>query len=234
MIANHRVLSIIRDMAIIIKENESLAPHTIYKIGGAARFFVEAHTAAEIEEAVRFAADRGIRFFVMGAGSNTLVSDEGFDGMVIRMTGGEIKIDGERMTVDAGVMMARAAAEAARQGMSGFAWAIGVPGTIGGSVRGNAGCFGHEMKDVVESVEVFDAVTSASVHYPASSIQFDYRDSIFKRHPERIVLSATLQLQKGDAATIQQEIRAMSVERSAKQDIGAKCCGCIFKNHAWP
>ncbi|MFY9462761.1 MAG: UDP-N-acetylmuramate dehydrogenase [Candidatus Sungiibacteriota bacterium] len=257
MIANRPVLPIIHDMMIEIKEHEPLAPHTIYKIGGTARFFASVKNRAELEEALKFATDHGAPFFIMGAGSNTLVSDKGFDGMVIRMAGGEIKIDGEpsnttlavaegdknevakvdilgeRMTADAGVMMARAAAEAARAGLAGFAWAIGVPGTIGGSVRGNAGCFGNEMKDVVESVDVFDAIKATSYKIQATSCQFAYRDSIFKRHSEWVVVSATLKLGKGDSAIIQQEIRAMSMERAAKQDIGAKSCGCIFKNPAW-
>jgi len=236
-------------MAIEIKEHELLAPHTIYKIGGAARFFAEAKNRGELEEALRCAAEKRALFFIMGAGSNTLVSDQGFDGMVIRMIGGEIKIDGERMIVDAGVMMARAASEAARQGLAGFAWAIGVPGTMGGSVRGNAGCFGHEMRDVVESVQVLKITNYKSQITNKSEIQksnfqitelnsgeceFGYRDSVFKRHPEWVILSATLKLDKGDPATIQQEIRAMSAERAAKQDIGAKSCGCIFKNPSWP
>lgn len=220
-------------MPVVIKENEPLSPHTIYKIGGSARFFTEVKNSVELEEAVRFSLEKDVPFFIMGAGSNTLVSDEGFAGMVIRMTGGEIEIDGERMIADAGVMMARAAAEAARAGLAGFAWAIGVPGTIGGSVRGNAGCFGHEMKDAVESVEVFDTKTAMADNRQSAICEFGYRDSLFKKHPEWIILSATLKLHKGETAAIQSEIRTISAERAAHQDIGAKSCGCIFKNPSW-
>ena len=220
-------------MAFEIKENIPLAPYTIYKIGGAARFFAEVKNADELEEAVRFAAEKSVPFFVMGAGSNILVADTGFQGMIIRMTDGTIRVEEEKMTVDAGVAMARAAAESARAGLAGFAWAVGVPGTIGGSVRGNAGCFGREMKDVVDSVMIFDTVKKATCRMSHVACRFAYRDSIFKRHPEWIVISATLALAPGNSILIQEEIRRTSSERAAKQDIGSKSCGCVFKNPSW-
>lgn len=221
-------------MAIDVKENIPLAPYTIYKIGGPARYFAEARNADDLRESLAYAAEKKAPFFIMGAGSNVLVADKGYDGMVIRMTGGEVRADGERLVADAGVMMARAAGEAARAGLMGFEWGIGVPGTIGGSVRGNAGCFGGEMKDVVASVEVFDAKKVSILNSQVSDCEFGYRDSIFKRHPEWVVLSATMKLKKGETAAIQSEMRRMSAERAAKQDIGTKSCGCIFKNPAWP
>ena len=217
-----------------IQEHISLAPYTIYKIGGLGRYFVEVANAEELKKAVRFAAEKNIPFVLLGAGSNVLVSDNGFDGMVIRMAGGAVSIDGERMAADAGVMMARAVTESGRASLRGFEWGIGVPGSIGGSVRGNAGCFGNEMKDVIESAEVFDVTTQTTKTFSNKDCQFGYRDSIFKTHPEWIILSATLRLRKGDRESIQQEIRRITQERVAKQDIGAKCCGCIFKNTAWP
>lgn len=244
-------------MALVVRENVPLAPYTIYKIGGAARFFAEVKSAEELRQALAFAVQKGLvppapslnsrsdgagrspganfsaGFFIMGAGSNTLVADEGFEGMVIHMTGVSVRVEGENMIVDAGVMMARAAAEAARAGLAGFSWAIGVPGTIGGSVRGNAGCFGREMKDVVESIEVFDAVKATNYKLQATSCEFAYRDSVFKRHPEWIVLSATLKLAHGGTASIQEEIRRISAERTVKQDVGIKSCGCVFKNPSW-
>lgn len=217
-----------------MKENIPLAPYTIYKIGGPARFFVEVADAHELDQAVGFAAEMHISFVILGAGSNVLVSDNGFEGLVIRMKGGNISVQGDHLRVDAGVMMARAVMESGKASLSGFEWGIGVPGTIGGSVRGNAGCFGGEMRDIVESVEVFDFQTAARYTLYAARCEFGYRDSVFKKHPEWIIISAVLKFNKGDAATIQQEIRRISETRVAKQDIGAKCCGCIFKNVPWP
>ncbi|QQG45238.1 MAG: UDP-N-acetylmuramate dehydrogenase [Candidatus Sungiibacteriota bacterium] len=226
-------------MPVTIKENISLAPHTIYKIGGPARYFVETKNSDELKQALDFVATKKVPIFVLGAGSNILVSDKGFDGLVIRMAGGEVKVEGERLTADAGVMMAQAVLKSAQAALSGFEWAIGVPGTIGGSVRGNAGCFGAEMKDVVESVKILDLGKS---DFPRKSdflilkntqCEFSYRDSIFKKHPEWIILSATLKLQKGDPAKIQEKIKRITAERAQKQDIGTKSCGCIFKNISW-
>ena len=225
-------------MSLEIKENISLAPYTIYKIGGAARFFVEARSEDGARKAIEFANEQKLPFVIIGAGSNMLVSDKGFDGVAIRMSGGEVRVDpsadgGERLVCDAGVMMARAVLAAAKVGLAGFEWGIGVPGTIGGSVRGNAGCFGSEMKDVVESVEVFDAAQHAMRKMNNNECEFGYRDYVFKKHPEWIILSARLNLMPGDAAAIQQEVQRITMERLAKQDIGTKCCGCNFKNTVW-
>lgn len=220
-------------MSIEVKENVLLAPHTIYKIGGSARYYAEAKSADDVRDAVTHAAQKGVPFFIMGAGSNVLVSDAGYEGMVIRMIGGNVSTDGDRLTADAGVMMARAVTEAARHGLAGFEWGIGVPGTIGGSVRGNAGCFGSEMKDVVESVEVYDSIQNTKYEIRNADCAFGYRDSIFKKHPEWVVLSATLKLAPGDPAAIQERVRAITSERLSKQAIGAKSCGCIFKNISW-
>lgn len=233
---------------IEIKEHIPLAPYTIYKIGGPARYFTEVKNAEDLREAVQYAAEKQAPFFILGAGSNVLIADRGYDGMAIRMTGGNVRVEGDRLIADAGVMMARAVTEAARHGLAGFEWGIGVPGTIGGSVRGNAGCFGGEMKDVVERVRVLKILNPKSeirnksetqnpklemVDIEGTACDFSYRDSVFKKHPEWIVLSATLRLQKGDPAAIQAEVRRITADRLAKQDIGAKCCGCMFKNSAW-
>ncbi len=227
--------STIISMPVNIQENIALAPHTIYKIGGPAKFFAEVRDSEELSEALNFAAEKNLPFFVLGAGSNMLVSDKGFDGLVIRMAGGGIKVDGERVIVDAGVMMASAVLKSAQAGLAGFEWGIGIPGTIGGSVRGNAGCFGGEMKDVVESIRVFDTgdLGKSDFQLLNSDCEFNYRDSVFKKHPEWIILSATLNLKKGDTKIIQENIKEITVERTQKQDIGTKSCGCIFKNISW-
>lgn len=220
-------------MKISIEKGVQLAPHTIYKIGGPARFFVEVKNYEELRGALQFAEKEKVPFVILGAGSNVLISDKGFSGLLICMKGGNITTDGELLQADAGVMMARASVHAAQVGLSGFEWAIGIPGTIGGSVRGNAGCFGGEMKDVVESVEVFDTQKLTSHKLQTADCGFGYRDSIFKKHPEWIILRAALNLKKGDSRHIQAEVKRVTMERTAKQDIGTKSCGCIFKNVPW-
>lgn len=222
-------------MSIIIQENIILSSYTIYKIGGRARFFVEVKNSEELKEALEMALAHDIKFFILGAGSNILVSDKGFDGLVIRMVGGEIKVEDNKLIVDSGVMMASAVNASAKAGLTGFEWAIGVPGTVGGSVRGNAGCFGFEIKDFVESVQVCQVsnVGCQVSELTSKDCQFGYRDTIFKKHPEWAILSVILKLEKGDTPEIQARIKKISEERTKKQDIGTKSCGCIFKNVSW-
>lgn len=216
-----------------MQESEPLARHTVFKIGGPARFFVSAKSGEDIAAAVQLGRERGVPWVMLGAGSNLLVSDQGFPGVVIHPVAGRIRVTATELIADAGAPMARAVAAAAQAGLTGFEWAIGVPGTIGGSVFGNAGCFGSEMKDVVSSVAVFNALTGATESWPGSAARFGYRSSVFKRRPELVVLSTTMALRAGDPAAGQRLIREHTAHRARTQDIGTQSAGCIFKNIPW-
>lgn len=218
-----------------MQEHIPLAPYTIYRIGGPARYFTEVRTSEELSRALDFAREKRVPFFVFGGGSNMLISDRGFEGLAIRITGGEARVEGERVIADAGVMMARVVAACADAGLTGFEWGIGVPGTIGGSIRGNAGCFGGEMRHILERVRVLEIKNSKfqTREFTNTECEFGYRDSLFKRHPEWVIVSATLHLERGDANAIRNRIGEVTRERTAKQDIGTKSCGCIFKNVSW-
>lgn len=215
------------------REHVSLAPYTIYKIGGFARFFAEAQNVDELQEAIAFAKRRSCPFFILGAGSNVLISNAGFDGVVIRMIGSSVAVVGEELIADAGAMMASVVRVAAQAGLTSFEWAIGIPGTIGGSVRGNAGCFGGSMQDVVARVDIFDAAKNSLLTIPAAQCEFAYRDSLLKRKPEWVAVRAALTLERGDPRAAQEKILAITRSRSEKQDIGTKSCGCVFKNIPW-
>ncbi|MBI3421005.1 MAG: FAD-binding protein, partial [Candidatus Sungbacteria bacterium] len=135
---------------VTIRENVPLAPYTYFKIGGPARFFAEARSEEELYEALEFARKRNVPLWVLGGGSNVLIADEGLPGLVIILRLADIyEVEPHKLYVGAGVAMARAVAVSVERGLAGFEWAIGIPGTIGGSVRGNAGCFGGAMKDVI-------------------------------------------------------------------------------------
>lgn len=220
-------------MAFAINEHEPLSRHTVFRIGGPARFFITAEGEDDFVAALRAARSSGLPWLVLGAGSNVLVSDRGFDGIVIRPAGGAISRLSDRLRVDAGLPMAAAAAEAMRAGLSGFEWAVGVPGTVGGSVRGNAGCFGGEMADVVRSVTVFNAAAGAIEEWSSDAVEFGYRDSVFKHRPELVVLAATIGLQPGDPDEGQRRIRDYTARRAHTQDIGSQSAGCMFKNVPW-
>lgn len=220
-------------MAVTIKESEPLAHHTVFRIGGPARFFVTADTRDDFIAVLKAARSSGLPRLILGAGSNVLVADRGFPGMVVRPMGGAVAVSGSRVLADAAVPMARVVAEALSKGLRGFEWAIGVPGTIGGSVRGNAGCFGGEMKDVVRSVTVFDTATGNIEEWSADAAEFAYRDSIFKRRSELVILAATFGLQAGDPLEGQRKVREYTAQRAASQDIGSQSAGCAFKNIPW-
>lgn len=215
-----------------IQEHVALAPYTVFKIGGLARYFCEVANVEELKEVFGWAHERSIPYVILGAGSNVLVSDSGFAGLVVRMALRTTNKEKDGIYIGAGASMAAAVNFSIQQEFSGFEWGVGIPGTIGGSVYGNAGCFGGEMKDVVEYVEVLDTrnLKSETKILTNQECNFSYRNSIFKKHPEWIIVGVTLRLTPGDSATSRQKILEYTKKRTTSQDIGAQCAGCIFKN----
>jgi len=211
-----------------ITENIILAPYTVFNIGGPADFFCEVKNKEELVEVLDWARDNKTPFFIMGAGSNLLVSDDGFRGLAIKMSSQNIDLLGEnKIFVAAGVSMARAVNFSIEKGFGGFEWGVGIPGTVGGAVFGNAGCFGGEMKDAVDSVSILERKI---FELPNDACEFAYRHSVFKRHPEWIILGATLNFFPGDKEKSRAKVLEYTKKRTASQDIGEKCAGCIFKN----
>jgi UDP-N-acetylmuramate dehydrogenase len=211
-----------------LKQNEPLAKHLNFRIGGPARWFVEVKTIDELKGAIDAAKAGEVEYFVLGGGSNTLASDEGFDGLVIKIAMREHEIEGDLVTVDAGVISASLARATATAGLAGFEWAISLPGTIGGAVRGNAGCFGGEVKDTLQSADVLcdgEIVTLSS-----ADLQFGYRESVIK-HSEDIILRATFKLIPGNAEELKQKLDDTLAKRKADQPLHAGSAGCIFKNY---
>ena len=158
-----------------------------------------------------------------------LVSDDGVKGLVVKMANQEIVFDGTTVVVGAGAPTGLVAMRAAEAGLTGFAWAVGVPGTIGGAVRGNAGCYGGETKDVVVSVRVFDRGEERVM--TNAECGFAYRDSIFKREPGRTIISATLALAASpDPETAKAKLREILLDRKQKQPVEYPTAGCMFTN----
>src|SRR3989344_5601911 len=139
-----------------IKEHIILAPYTNFKVGGPADYFVEVKNTDELTEALRFAKKKGAPVVILAGGMNVLVSDEGFRGLVVRIAMTSLSVDEELIIADAGCTMGQVVAAAQKAGLTGLEWAVGLPGTVGGAVFGNAGCFGGETVHVVESVELLN------------------------------------------------------------------------------
>ncbi|MDO8599369.1 MAG: UDP-N-acetylmuramate dehydrogenase [bacterium] len=213
-------------------EQEPMQRHTNFRVGGPAACYMEARTAEDITRAVTIAREAGVPWFVLGGGSNTLVGDAGFDGLVIQIALRDIVVDGDRIRAGAGAITASVALEAGRAGLSGFEWAISLPGTIGGAARGNAGCFGSEMKDVIERVRVLDTGSSPpqTRDMEAAACDFHYRRSIFKEQPEWIILDVTLELHRADSVLCRVAMDQFLERRRRTQPHDKPSAGCLFKN----
>lgn len=216
-----------------LKKNEPLAKHVNIRIGGPARWYLEARSSEEIVEAIRAARAGGVKFAILGGGSNTLPSDEGFDGLVIQAANRNWSVDqlsaiSCQVSAEAGVLSAFLARKTAEAGLTGFEWAVSLPGTIGGAVRGNAGCFGGETKDAVFEVEALRPDGSIA-RYANAACGFGYRDSIFKKNGE-IVLSATLVLKPAPKEECLARLETALSKRKAEQPLEFSSAGCMFKN----
>ncbi len=183
-----------------IQKNIPLAPLTTFKIGGPAKFFVEVSSEEELIEALQYARNNNLQFFVLGGGSNILVSDEGFDGLVIKIKFIEFNVDIEKnkITAGAGVPLSKVVRDSIANNLTGMEWAAGIPGTIGGAIRGNARAFGKNTGMTIESVSVLDINEMKEYVCAKEGCQFEYFGSIFKLKPNLIILSTIIKLEKGN------------------------------------
>ncbi|MBI4138119.1 MAG: UDP-N-acetylmuramate dehydrogenase [Candidatus Wildermuthbacteria bacterium] len=210
------------------RENVSLAPLTTFRIGGPARYFFEARSASDIIQAVRAARAAGMPFFVLAGGSNVLVSERGFPGLVIHIQNTAYEIRDTLAKAEAGVQVATLVDETCSRGLAGFEWAGGLPGSIGGAVRGNAGAFCGEIQDIVESVEALDEQGNIRT-YARDECGFSYRSSLFKEK-NRIVLSAAFRLRAGDPALLRRAADEHIQYRKDKHPLEYPNAGSVFKN----
>ncbi|MBI3685478.1 UDP-N-acetylmuramate dehydrogenase [Candidatus Azambacteria bacterium] len=214
-------------------ENVSLKEHSNYRIGGPAKFFVRADDAGSLWAAVAFAKERRVPYFVLGGGTNVLVSDDGFDGVVIKPAIQFLETNDMMVRVGAGVFMSELLEFVAGRGLSGLEWAGGLPGTVGGAVRGNAGAFGGETKDAVKEIISVDVSGTAPkvIRRRGAQCAFGYRNSIFKiNNGKEIILEATFELRKGDAKVIRETIEQKIQYRNERHPTEYPNIGSIFKN----
>ena len=176
---------------------EWMSKHTTFRVGGPADYFLCPHSVEEVQEVLHICAEENLPWFILGNGSNLLVSDKGYRGVVIQLwkNMSEISVEGERIRARCGALLSKIAAEALEYGLDGFAFAAGIPGTIGGAVVMNAGAYGGEMKDVLVEVTVLDRDGNI-LTLSKEQLKLGYRTSIVKEK-DYIVLEAVLQLKKG-------------------------------------
>jgi len=209
-----------------VKTDEPLAKHTTFGIGGPADLYYEAKTTSEIIAAVKLAQQYHILYFILGGGSNLLVSDEGFRGIVIKIKNADLRFKNERAVVGAGLNLGQLVKETTRRGLLGLEFTAGIPGTVGGAVRGNAGAWRQNIGDGVVRVKVLDE-NNRLRWLSRKDCHFSYRQSRFKKSQE-IILEAELTLVKGQKQEIKQKIAEYLQKR--RQDPKEPSAGCIFVN----
>jgi len=219
-----------------LKFNEPLKKWTTFRIGGPAKYFFIAKNKEDLIKAIKTARQLKIPYFILGGGSNLLVSDKGFKGIVIKIQDSRFKIQDSRIIASAGVKLAELVRTATEIGLAGLEWAAGVPGTLGGAISGNAGWPSNRknISAVVEKVEVLEikGLRLKIKNFSNKDCQFRYRESIFKHKPNLIILSATLKLKKWNKEKIKKNI--LEILRSRKDKIPSGfSAGCVFKNWKW-
>jgi UDP-N-acetylmuramate dehydrogenase len=212
-----------------IKKNIILSKYSTFKIGGLADFFIEVETVDELIRAILWANNKKIKFYIIGGGSNILINDKVVSGLVIKVAIDKIEIKKNQLKVGAGIRLNQAVILAYENSLSGLEWAVGIPGSIGGATRGNAGAFGGSMADIIDKISVYDTVKKSVVEYKKTNSHFKYRNSIFKLKNNLIVLEVVLKLTKGKRSDIKIKMDNILKKRSINLPKGLSA-GSVFKN----
>ncbi len=217
-----------RETGLRARPNALLAAHTTMRVGGPADLLVEARTAPSLTATIRFARARGLPLLVVGRGSDLVIADGGFRGLVVLNRTAELQVEGSRLTAASGVAIARAATAAGLAGLTGLEFGLAIPGSVGGAVWANAGAHGSDVAAVLESAALLLPDGSVA-RVPTAELELSYRDSRLK-HFDAVVVSATFKLSAAPA----EEIRARSDDirrwRREHQPLTQPSAGSIFRN----
>ncbi len=217
---------------MFLEENIYLKPLTTFKIGGPARFFTVLKNFSDVELAIDFIEKNKINFFILGGGSNLLIKDEGFDGIVLKPQFDYVNFfeDGI-VVVGCSKSMPELVFEACNLGYKGLELTGGLPGTVGGAIVNNAGCFGFEIKDILLEVSALNLKTQEFKIFKNNDCNFSYRDSFFKNHPEWLLIEAKLKLEPGfDKNELLQIMQEKIEYRKQKHPLEYPNAGSVFKN----
>ena len=212
-----------------VKQREPMSRHTTFRIGGPADFYLCPHSTNEVQEIVEICKEEKLPYFVLGNGSNLLVSDKGYRGVVIQLwkNFSDITVKDCCIQAKAGALLSKVAAEALEAGLTGMEFASGIPGTIGGAAFMNAGAYGGEMKDIIKSVKVLDTQGEVRV-LPKEELKMGYRTSIVKEKGYT-VLSVELELTRGNQEEIRNTMEDLKERRTSKQPLEMPSAGSTFK-----
>jgi UDP-N-acetylmuramate dehydrogenase len=213
-----------------ISENVSLADKTSYRIGGRARYYAEPRSEGEVVDACRFAGEKGIPRFILGNGSNVLISDAGFEGIVVNLSKNYSAVSWDNATAFAlgGFPLDALAAEAAERGCAGIEALSGIPGTVGGAVAMNAGAFDTDVSKTLRCARVLRVSAHTIETVPAADLNFGYRTCALKGSGD-VALSAVFDFAPGDAMRLKSLRGEILGRRREKQPVDSPSCGSVFK-----
>ncbi|HEX4149665.1 MAG TPA: UDP-N-acetylmuramate dehydrogenase, partial [Pirellulales bacterium] len=213
----------------LVRLNEPLAPHCWFQIGGPAEYFAEPRSVEELERLLRRAHDNGVPVRILGGGSNLLVLEAGVEGLVIRLADpafAEVQVDGNRLRAGAGVKLGHLISTSVREGLAGLETLVGIPGTLGGALHGNAGSRGGDIGQWTCRATVMTQ-TGEIIERQREDLVFAYRQSSLD---ELVILSADFQLERGDPEELTKRMQKQWIVKKASQPLGHQSAGCIFKN----
>ena len=209
--------------------DEPMSRHTTFRVGGPADFFVIPKAKEEVRDVIRICKEAGMPYYIIGNGSNLLVSDAGYRGVIVQIYKemNEVKVEGDLVKAQAGALLSGIAAKALGAELSGFEFASGIPGTIGGACVMNAGAYGGEMKDVLEFVTVLTG-EGKIIELGRNELELGYRTSVIAKKGY-IVLGAVLKLERGDGEKIKTYMDELKEKRVTKQPLEYPSAGSTFK-----
>lgn len=213
---------------VSVSEGVLLSQHTRFGLGGPASVFLEAASEKAFAEALHMSQESGAAFTVIGSGTNLIVSDQGFDGIVLRLTASAIEQEGATIRAEAGAELQTLVDYCIDQGLRGLETMTGIPGSVGAAVYGNAGAYGHSINERVRCVRFLDGPAVRS--FGPLECQFHYRESIFKKRKDWVILAVELALTPADKAELRKSGDEIFQIRLAKYPPTMKCAGSIFKN----
>ena len=223
----NKLTNIIGKDSILV--DEPMSRHTTFRVGGPADFFVTPKAKEEVRDVIRICKEAGMPYYIIGNGSNLLVSDAGYRGVIVQIYKemNEVKVEGDLVKAQAGALLSGIAAKALGAELSGFEFASGIPGTIGGACVMNAGAYGGEMKDVLESVTVLTG-EGKIIELGRNELELGYRTSVIAKKGY-IVLGAVLKLERGDGEKIKTYMDELKEKRVTKQPLEYPSAGSTFK-----
>lgn len=212
------------------QKNVLMKDFTTYKIGGPAEYFFVAKTKDDLAKAVQTAKKMKLNVLILGGGSNILVSDKGVKGLVIKLEAKSCKLQANRVYAESGVKLNDFANFCRDNNLTGEEWAMGIPGTVGGAIFGNAQAFGTKISDSIKSVEALDAKTTKILNFNKEQCQFSLKNSIFKKNRKPIILSAVFKLKPGKREEINEKIKEYMNYRKKNHPMNFPSAGSVFVN----